>query len=382
MCGLCGYATRGDGLAHDAQERLTDALLLAVNHRGGDATGFVSITAADEPWLLKAPMDAKRFTAGRPNLPTATRAMIGHTRLATQGAREWAFNNHPVRVGDTYLAHNGHVYNQIALATLAGLKPVQGVDSAVLAALVETAPGGPIGALDLFHNVEGAAAVTYWNPRKAPGAIVLARLSGSPLYVWEGRRAVVWASTLEAVRESWAKATNGAAPTAGRVKALGEGEARVIHADGRVDTVRFRAPDPWQAWRPAFEYGRPWHGVKGTVSAVTGGTRTATKGKAKGRAKGKRAPSQAPAQSRALATVSIPDDAPWMIPDDAVWTQDGALAHDAQDRGLHMCDSCQDFYTRVERVDIGGETFRMCASCAAWAQEAIWGEGVQAHLTK
>lgn len=352
MCGLAGYVER-EPLAQDARERLTNELLKRIDHRGGDATGLLALTTTSEPWLLKAPLRADRFAAGRPTLPGATRAVIGHTRFATQGDAAWGFNNHPVRVGDTYLAHNGHVSNQSEVANL-GYRPMAEVDSALLAALVDAQPD-PVAALDLMHQVKGSAAVTYTNPVKAPGVVVLARVYSSPLYVWNGRKAVVWASTPEAIIGAWSATFQGAPPVASKVTALAEGEAVVIAPDGSLTLRPFkRPPDPWSGYR-AGGY-RPWEApVKATPPAKAGGSRKARKAARKARGKG--AATAAPAPSY----------------DVMVWADDILLA-EGEAKGMCVCDSCHDLYTRTVRVDIGGEAFQMCASCASWAQGAV-GQG-------
>ena len=362
MCGLCGYVIRDTTVAHHARETLADALLLGVDHRGGDATGLLAI-GKGSPLLLKAAIDAERFSKERPALHAGTRAVIGHTRLATQGSTAWAFNNHPVRVGDTYLAHNGHVHNQRTLREKVGFSPMQEVDSALLAALVDTAPD-PVAALDLFHHVEGAAAVTYWNPVKAPGTIVLARVNGSPLHVWEGRKAVVWASTAGAVIGAWKAAFKGAAPRVEKVRALAEGEAVLIHADGRTEHRRFErgADSSRYGWTPSRQWFTPAAPPKALPAAPAKG-----KGRKRGKASkaGSGAPTGAPTPTLAQVSLALADD--WR------YAEDGALSCAVPD-ALELCDSCGDLYTRTQRVDIGGETFMMCASCASWAEGAIWGE--------
>lgn len=351
MCGLCGFVIRDADIPQDARDRLADSLLLGVDHRGGDATGLLAIAPGSD-WLLKAAIPASRFIAGRPRLPKGTRAMIGHTRLATQGGTEWGFNNHPVRVGDTYLAHNGHVANQREIAEKVGGAPVHGVDSALLAALVDHS-AGPVEALEAFDIVRGAAAVTYYNPAKAPGVVVLARINLNPLYVWRGRRAIVWASTQAAVVGAWKEAFRGAGPDPAKVLPLDEGEALIIHPDGRAEGRRFARSDysyinhytrSWKPWKPE-----------------------APKGKGKG--KGKGAPAGAPTPRTALPATLLPDVLPLA---GFRWDDDGAMIP-TDVESWDQCDACSDHYTRLQKVVIGGETFAMCASCATWAEREEWG---------
>lgn len=349
MCGLCGFVLRpGHGFAQDALESLANNLLLAVDHRGGDATGFVAVPENDRPFLLKAPVAAKRFTLERPALPADLRFLIGHTRLATQGAPEWTHNNHPVRVGDTYLAHNGHIYNQVALSGKVGTV-LQDVDSALLAALIDRA-ADPVAALDDLRHVDGAAAVTYWNPVKAPGTVVLARVTSSPLYVWAGKRAVVWASTEAAIRGAWKAVTGGTLKT---VTALAEGAAVVIHPDGSLESRTFERPPAPVYTSPAW---RPWEG-RSLASTTVPAPKAAPKGR-----RGRKAKNGPKAQPLAA------------LPVDAIWTPSDQLilAGEAIDRGLERCDVCDDFYSRLQDVPLGPETIHACASCATWVRTEQW----------
>ena len=68
MCGLCGYVER-EPLDRDKRERLTDALLVGVDHRGGDATGLLAIPHEGAPWLLKAPLAAGTVHEGAAGSP-------------------------------------------------------------------------------------------------------------------------------------------------------------------------------------------------------------------------------------------------------------------------------------------------------------------------
>lgn len=343
MCGLCGYVERAP-LAQGVREALTDALLLGIEHRGRDATGILAVQDEGAPFLLKAAMAATPFTKGRPGLPLRTRAVIGHTRLATQGAVEWLYNNHPVRVGGTYLAHNGHVHNQTDLRDKYG-DTMQDVDSALLAALVDHT--GPLAALDAFQDVEGAAAVTYHAPGRDGDVIVLARINGSPLYVWEGKKAVVWASTPDTVVKAW-KAAFGGRAIGANVHPLKEGDALVIHPDGTAEARTFTpGSDGWTYYTP-----RSWAPVTSTLPA-----HRARKGK-----KVKASPSPKGGALVLAESVASCD----IYPD-----EDYAQIERPGDH-LVQCDGCQDYYTRTQDVVIGGEAFRFCASCAVWAEGAIW----------
>jgi glutamine phosphoribosylpyrophosphate amidotransferase len=87
----------------------------SAEERGTDASG-ISYVKDGEIVIYKRPKAAHKL---RFNPPEGTRAVMGHTRLATQGNEKFNFNNHPF-AGKTpdiswSLAHNGCLYNDSAL---------------------------------------------------------------------------------------------------------------------------------------------------------------------------------------------------------------------------------------------------------------------------
>ena len=110
MCGLFGFSTYQEKVAHDLT-KLTNSLALQSSIRGSDATG-VAFCVGGHIQIHKeaAPAHKLKFTH-----PGNIRALIGHTRHATQGSEKQNRNNHPFsgRVPNTRfaLAHNGVLSN-------------------------------------------------------------------------------------------------------------------------------------------------------------------------------------------------------------------------------------------------------------------------------
>ena len=110
MCGLFGFSTYQEKVAHDLT-KLTNSLALQSSIRGTDATG-VAFCVGGHIQIHKeaAPAHKLKFTH-----PSNIRALIVHTRHATQGSEKQNRNNHPFsgRVSNTRfaLAHNGVLSN-------------------------------------------------------------------------------------------------------------------------------------------------------------------------------------------------------------------------------------------------------------------------------
>ncbi len=121
MCGLFGMFTYGDPMSKRDTHRVIEALAIASAERGTHATGIAYLNR-NRIGIIKAPKPAYNFKF---NIPTGVKAVIGHTRLATQGHQKYNSNNHPF-AGKTKklrfaLAHNGVLYNDVELRKKKGL---------------------------------------------------------------------------------------------------------------------------------------------------------------------------------------------------------------------------------------------------------------------
>ncbi|MCM1508352.1 MAG: class II glutamine amidotransferase [Ruminococcus flavefaciens] len=114
MCALFGWLDCKHIVSHKVLKKLTQALANAAEERGTDAAG-ISYVKNGRITIYKRPKPAHKIKF---NIPENTVAVMGHTRLATQGDKEDNYNNHPFfgRTDKTFaFAHNGVLYNDTVL---------------------------------------------------------------------------------------------------------------------------------------------------------------------------------------------------------------------------------------------------------------------------
>jgi len=208
-------------------ENAIDSLLSSINHRGGDATGFVAIGENTIEWQ-KASCDAFDFYKERRNIPHNTRSVLLHTRMATQGSAAFPENNHPVRRGSVYVVHNGHVWNDDKIFKKTNRTRYGQVDSEAIAALI--AKHGIMRTHKAMEEVSGAAAIGVVDETR-PGVMVLARGSSSPLMFYRNEDLAVFASTKDAVKRGWS-ILFGTPPSDKNIEDIDEGVA--LYLDNNV----------------------------------------------------------------------------------------------------------------------------------------------------
>lgn len=195
ICGIAGFYLRDPDLKVD-KDSLLDFMLLCIEHRGRDATGFVAVGDESIEWH-KASCDAKTFCQYRRWVPSDARIVLGHTRYATQGLPEFVENNHPLKRGPFYIVHNGHVNNDKELFTKSDRSRYGRVDSEAIAARLSSMED--LSRLnEVMEEIDGHAAVAAVQEGK-PDHLVVAKGKSSPLWVYDGRVIVMFASTKEAI---------------------------------------------------------------------------------------------------------------------------------------------------------------------------------------
>ncbi len=111
MCALFGWLDYKGIVPYRILKELTQALANAAEERGTDAAG-ISYIKNGKVTIFKHPKPAHKI---RFNAPEGTTAIMGHTRMATQGDKRHNFNNHPFSgiAGNTSFAfaHNGVLWN-------------------------------------------------------------------------------------------------------------------------------------------------------------------------------------------------------------------------------------------------------------------------------
>jgi hypothetical protein len=146
------------------------------------------------------------------------------------------------------VVHNGIVTNDAELFRAVDRERYGDVDSEAIAAVLShagtlTESGETRSALE---SIGGSAAIAAMDERD--GTVLLARISGSPLYVLETRRLVMWASTAEALRIAHTAAIGSLGRS--KVEEIGEGTAIVIR-DGRQSRFTFTPkPAPVRTYVP------------------------------------------------------------------------------------------------------------------------------------
>lgn len=207
MCGIAGFYLRNPNLQNHVDiDTLLDLLLLGIEHRGRDATGFVAISDDGVAEWQKAAVEASQFIRWRRGVPKGSQVVLAHTRFATQGHQGFMENNHPIRRGPYFIIHNGHVTNDSELFRTAERHRFGQVDSEAIAArLASKQDLSLLG--EVMSEIRGDAAVAAVDERD-PTRLTVARGEYSPLYVYDGNSIVIFCS-LKDVIEKAHKATVG-----------------------------------------------------------------------------------------------------------------------------------------------------------------------------
>ena len=111
MCSLFGWLDYQGIVPYKIKRKLTQALANAAEERGTDAAG-ISYVHGNDVVIFKRPKPAHKLHF---SIPEGTVAVMGHTRMTTQGDEKHNYNNHPFPgfAGDTAFAfaHNGVLWN-------------------------------------------------------------------------------------------------------------------------------------------------------------------------------------------------------------------------------------------------------------------------------
>lgn len=116
MCGLFGLLDCSNELNTEEKNQILRVLAKESEARGTDAAGIAynrSNTKENHISIYKRPKAGKNLHI---SIGEYTKAVIGHTRMTTQGDAKYNYNNHPFK-GKTKnkqyfaLAHNGVLYN-------------------------------------------------------------------------------------------------------------------------------------------------------------------------------------------------------------------------------------------------------------------------------
>ena len=107
MCSLFGMIDYGNVLSAHDKNRILAVLSQECEIRGTDATG-IAYNFRNNIHVYKRPVAARRMHF---RIPNGVNIVMGHTRMATQGAAKLNRNNHPWATKSFALAHNGVLWN-------------------------------------------------------------------------------------------------------------------------------------------------------------------------------------------------------------------------------------------------------------------------------
>ncbi len=162
MCCLFGFVDYGHKLSRKQRHRLLTVLSSCCEERGTDATG-ISYNFEGKQYIYKRPLPAHLMWY---RVPLGATAVMGHTRMTTQGSALRNENNHPFTgyAGHTKftLAHNGIIYNDIRLRKKLNLPaPKIETDSYVAVQLLERFDSTDFHGLQFMaEHLEGTFTIT------------------------------------------------------------------------------------------------------------------------------------------------------------------------------------------------------------------------------
>ena len=162
MCCLFGILDYGGKLTRKEKTKILSVLSVACEERGTDATG-IAYNSGDSLRIYKRPLPAHLLWF---KIYEDTRAVMGHTRMTTQGSEKYLPNNHPFpgKAGDVNfaLAHNGVLSNDKRLRRQYDLPATKiETDSYIAVQLLEAAGEISFQSLaDMAEKLEGSFTMT------------------------------------------------------------------------------------------------------------------------------------------------------------------------------------------------------------------------------
>lgn len=251
MCGIAGiHRITGGPIRRGG--KLANELLLAIESRGWDATGHLTITDDGKVTIEKGVIPASKFVkkTGGVTMTGNPRTVLLHTRFATVGAITKE-NAHPVMNGPMAAVHNGTIWNHAEMFAKLQRPRNATVDSEVIPAVV--AHHGWEDAVKGLARLDGGMAAAIVNVKK-PAEVLLARLRDYPLHVYVTDRLVVWASTRDAIERAWFR-TYGAKPTKGTWVVVPE--FTLLRVNGKITVEPIAKPKPRKWAAPVMKKKRP-----------------------------------------------------------------------------------------------------------------------------
>lgn len=241
MCGIAGFYLKDKKAGtQEGAEAFANELLKKIEVRGRHATGFCSIGWDGSIKLDKGDKPASEWIKERDSFQDDVQCVLLHTRFATQGKPEIMGNNHPVSDGKTCFAvHNGHIYNDDELFKDNELDRHFEVDSEVIPAMLSGCGwDNTTDIKEVLESFQGAMAMAAVDPVKHPTRLLLAKGMDSPLYIFETKKVIVWASLHHAIKEAWGSVL-GTPPRGDKIKNQSAGVFLVAEKYGDLKEYSF-----------------------------------------------------------------------------------------------------------------------------------------------
>jgi glutamine phosphoribosylpyrophosphate amidotransferase len=191
MCGIAGFSLSPTS---DVERTLAaQSLLAAIAERGADAVGYAyRLPGSGYATVVKQRTPASMLL-DRISVPAEAAQLLVHVRDYTKGHPSIPANNHPVRHGPVVGIHNGIITNDDELLEphdCARAEPQMTVDSEAILAVAAHS----MSAACALEELEGAMAAAWFDERE-PAVLHVARGTGRPLWLGQGRDGVFFAST-------------------------------------------------------------------------------------------------------------------------------------------------------------------------------------------
>lgn len=244
MCGLYGFLKYGNNKIDI--NALTRSLAVESAERGTDATG-IAYCSKNGISIYKRPKSAYDIHFKIPD----TKALIGHTRHATQGDTRCNENNHPFPglAGNTpfALAHNGIITNDKALRSSLKLPDTRiKTDSFIAVQLIEQRKQLNASALKyMAETVTGSYSFSILDIDgniwlvKGDSPINILHFPGQKIYVYASTPAILWHSLIDTELFDELQAHNY------KEILIDEGNILKIYKNGKLKRSKFNFSDSY-----------------------------------------------------------------------------------------------------------------------------------------
>ena len=256
MCGIFGFTAYGEPLKD--VNNLVSSLARQSAVRGTDATG-VAYMNRGKLEIKKAAKSAYEFNI---NLSRQVKAVIGHTRHATQGSEKLNINNHPFlgRLKNNLyfaLAHNGVLSNDKSLRKSLSLpKTKVETDSFVAVQLLEQKGDLSMESIKyMAEKVSGSFSFNLLDEHnnhclvKGDSPISMLHFAKSKVYVYASTDEILWKALINT--ELFQQLKNGAFEEI----VLNEGQILKIYPNGKLEYADFKYSDCYSSYN-WWNYGR------------------------------------------------------------------------------------------------------------------------------